>query len=272
MFDFIEYNFFLEKEKPLNFRLPANMTELGRQYFDNTQSIQLFNGTGNITGTLGVQIIPLRTYAQSIFTSFASAYDNSSVPPPQFFVNPPKKGNLSLGCLEQIEHGVHIDFDNNKTSEVIILFNKLETRKVSTIDIQLARRSSCWFTSTHPSTCAEPREMRIDIQLQTSTGFNSNTTVFLKSRYNLQFARCDAMDFPPEKIGFLPVMFETVRIPVPNDLYVNGLKLISYSGGSVILDNIAATIQQSSRASFLSISIYILSNSFFISFFLFCYF
>ena len=91
MFDFIEYNFFLEKEKPLNFRLPANMTELGRQYFDNTQSIQLFNGTGNMTGTLGVQIIPLRAYAQSIFTSFTSAYDNSSVPPPQFFLIHQKK-------------------------------------------------------------------------------------------------------------------------------------------------------------------------------------
>jgi hypothetical protein len=242
------------------------MTELGRQYFDNTQSIQLFNGTGNITGSSGVQIIPLRTYAQSIFPSFVTAYDNSSVPPPHFALNPPKKGNLSLGCLEEIEHGVHIDFVANNQSEVVILFDKLETKKVSTIDIQLARRSSCWFASTHPSTCAEPREIKIDIQLQTNTGFRSNTTVFFKSRYNLQFARCDAMVFPPEKIGFLPVMFETVRIPFTDDLYVNGLKLISENSGSIVLNNIAAVMQRSSEASFLSVSIYMLFSLLFISF------
>jgi len=103
------------------------------------------------------------------------------------------------------------------------------------------------------------------IQLQTNRGFTSTATVFLKSRYNLQFTRCDAMTFPPEKIGFLPVMFETIRIPVTDNLYVIGLKLINQNGGSIILHNIAAIIQPSSNASFLSISMHL----FFISFFLF---
>ncbi|CAF4070093.1 unnamed protein product [Adineta steineri] len=245
--------------------LPDNMTELGRQYFDNTQSIQLFNGTGNITGSSGVEIMPLRMYAESMFPSFATSYDNSPISPPQFFSDPPKKGNLSLGCLEQIENGVHINFDNNKQSEVIISFNKVEIKKISAIDIQLARRSSCWFTSTHSSTCEEPREMKLNIQLQTNTGFSSNTTIFLKSRYNLQFTRCEAMSFPPEKIGYLPVMFETIRILVTNDQYISGLKLSSQNGGSLVLDNIAAIIQQSSNASFLSKSIYLLFSLFFIS-------
>jgi hypothetical protein len=73
------------------------------------------------------------------------------------------------------------------------------------------------------------------------------------------------MTFPPKKIGFLPVMFETIRIPVTDNLYVIGLKLINQNGGSIILYNIAAIIQPSSKASFLSISMHL----FFISFFLF---
>lgn len=180
-----------------------------------------------MTGSSGIEITTLRTYAESKFPSFAAAYDNSSIPPPYFILTPPKKGNLSLGCLEEIENGSHIEFNNNEKSEINILFNEMDRKKLSIIDIQLARRSSCWFSPTHSSTCAEPREMIINIHLQTNTGFTSNTTVFLKSRYNLEFIRCNAMDFPPEKIGFLPIMFETVRIPVPDDLYINGLKIIS---------------------------------------------
>ncbi|CAF2573034.1 unnamed protein product [Rotaria sp. Silwood2] len=246
--------------------LPANLTEIGRQFFDNTQSIRLFNGTGNIISTTGAQIMPLKQYAQSIFASFVTAYNNSQVPPPHFALNPPQKGNLSLDCLELIENAVHIDFGNNSESEVIVLFNKVEVGKSTTIDIQLARRSSCWFTSTHPSTCAEPRLMNIDIQLQTQAGFVYSTTVSLKSRYNLQFARCNAMKLPPEKIGFLPVMFETVTISVVDHFYVSGLKFISHNGGSMILGTIETLIQQSSRASFLLISQYVFPNLIFLLF------
>jgi hypothetical protein len=62
------------------------------------------------------------------------------------------------------------------------------------------------------------------------------------------------MDFPPEKIGFLPVMFETIRIPITNDVYITGLKFISQNGGSLILGDISTIIQQSSIASFLLMS------------------
>jgi hypothetical protein len=130
----------------------------------------------------------------------------------------------------------------------------MNTKKITSIDIQLARRSSCWFGSTHPSTCAEPREIQMDIQLQTETGYIPGNTISLKSRYNLQYARCDAMDFPPEKIGFLPVMFETIRIPITNDVYITRLKFISQNGGSLILGDISVIIQQSSIASFLLMS------------------
>lgn len=255
------------------FRLPNNMTELGRQYFDNTQSIQLFNQIKNITGSSGIKITTLKNYTELQFPLFAVAYDNSSIPPPYFMFDPPKKGNLSLICLEQIENAYHINFnnnDNNEKSAVNILFNDMERRKITIIDIQLARRSSCWFTLSHSSTCAEPREMIIDILLETNTGYSSNTTVSFKSRYNLEFTRCNAMDFLPEKIAFLPVMFETVRISVPNNIQINGLKIISRNGGSIILSNIAGIIQQTSSASFYSISnYYIFSSLFFLSFFLF---
>ena len=108
--------------------------------------------------------------------------------------------------------------------------------------------------------------MKIDVQLQTNTGFSSNMTVFLKSRYNRQFTCCDDMDFPSKKIELLPVMFETIKIPIPDAVYVNGLKLIIKNGVSIVLDNITGIIQQSSRTPFLSISTYL----FLISFSLFC--
>ena len=238
------------------------MTGVGRQYFDNTQSVHLFNGTGNVTGTPGVQIAPLRAYAEFMFPAFARDYDNAPIPPPQLAFEPPKKGDLSLGCLEHIENGIHVDFVDQTPSEVLIAVNQIETKRVVAIDIQLARRSSCWFTSVSPSTCAEPREMRLDLQLQTNLGFGPNTTVLLKSRYNMQFARCDAMVFPPEKIGFLPVMFETVRIQASDGVYVSGLKLISQSGGSVIVGPIVAVVQGSSAGTFSQISFYLLFASF----------
>ena len=211
------------------------------------------------TDSIATELILLKEYAQSIFTDFVTAYDNSPVPPPHFAYQPPKKGNLSLGCLEKVENGVYIDFDNTTKPEVILAFIDVETKKFEFIDIQLSRRSSCWFQSIHPSTCAEPREMTVNIQLQTESGYIPGTTISMKSRYNLQFARCDAMDFPPEKIGFLPVMFETIRIPVTDDIYVGGFKLISENGGSIILDSVSVVLRQSSTASVLSIS----SNTFF---------
>ena len=229
-------------------------------------SVQLFNASGTINSTAGVQIIPLPQYAQSIFDAFRTAYDNSPVPPPHFSFQPPKKGNLSLGCLEKVENATHIDFGNETNAEIIVLFNNMEIRKITFIDIQLARRSSCWFESIHPSTCAEPREMKVDIQLQTKTGYIPSATISMKSRYNLQFARCDAMDFPPEKIGFLPVMFETIRVPVTDDVYVSGLKFISENGGSIILGDISAAIQVLSTASSLSMSTITLFSVFLISF------
>ena len=238
------------------------MTELGRQYFDNKQSVQLFNGTGNVTSSTGARTTPLRAYAESMFTAFARDYDNAPIPPPQLAFEPPQKGNLSLGCLEQIENGIHVDFVDQKPSEVLIAMNPMEIKRIVAIDIQLARRSSCWFSSMSPSTCAEPREMRLDIQLQTNLGFRSNTTVLLKSRYNMQFARCDAMVNPPEKIGFLPVMFETVRVPANDIAYVSGLKLMSQNGGSVIVGPIVAVVQGSSAGTFVQTSVYLLCASF----------
>ena len=245
------------------------MTELGRQYFDNVQSVKLFKGVGNVTGTTGVQIRPLRAYAESIFPTFAKAYDNSSVPPPQLASDPPKKGNLSLGCLAQVENSIHVDFIAKNISEVIISFDPIETKKVVALDIQLARRSSCWFISMSPSTCAEPREMTLGIQLQTDIGFSPSTAIRMKSRYNMQFARCDAMVFPPEKIGFLPVMFETVRIPVTDGAYIRGVKMISQNGGSVIVDTIVGVVQQPSNttispstATFSPLSVHLLCASF----------
>lgn len=79
----------------------------------------------------------------------------------------------------------------------------------------------------------------------------------LKSRYNLEFTCCNSMDFPPEKIAFLPLMFETIRIPVTDNVSVNGLKIIGQNSGSIILSNIAVVIQQTSSASFLSLSIHV---------------
>lgn len=250
----------------MNFRLPDNFTEIGRQYFNNALSTQLFNGTGTINSTAHVQITPLQQYARSNFDLFATAYENSSIPPPQFSFQPPKKGNLSLGCLEKVENAVHIDFGNDTKPEITVLFDKVNIKNVTSINIQLARRSSCWFGSTHPSICAEPRVMQIDIQLQTQTGYIPGTTISLKSRYNLQYARCDAMDFPPEKIGFLPVMFETIRILVTDDVYISGLKFISQNGGSMVLGDISAIVQQSSIASFLSMSAVTLYSALFILF------
>ena len=197
----------------------------------------------------------MKDYAQFIFNAFTIAYDNSPIPPPHFAYQPPEKGNLSLGCLDKIENAVYIDFTNATRPEVVIVFIDAETDFFQFIDLQLSRRSSCWFESAHPSTCAEPREMIINIQLTTKTEQIPGMTISMKSRYNLQFARCDAMDYPPEKIGFLPVMFETVRIPVPDDTFVRGLKLTSDSGGSIILGDVSVVLrQQSSIASTFSIS------------------
>ncbi|CAF3567523.1 unnamed protein product [Adineta steineri] len=244
----------LDPSTPLSGDLP----EIGRQYFNPVQSILLFNGSDNIFGTPGIEMTPLQEYAQSTFDAFAKAYDASLVRPPQFtfMPSPPQKGNLSLDCLDQIENAIHVDFGNSTKDEILILFDKTHTLNLMTIDIHLARRSSCWFTSTHPSTCAEPREMKLEIQLQTSNGFITGTTVSLKSRYNMQFVLCNAMmDIPPEKLAFLPVMFETVRIPITNGVLITGIKLLSRNGGSVILGDIMGTIQApSSMSSFLSMS------------------
>ena len=200
-------------------------------------------------------MMTLRDYAQSTFDAFAKAYDASPVLPPQFFfmLSPPQKGNLSLDCFDQIENAIHVDFGNSTNEEILVLFDKALTPNPSTIDIHLARRSSCWFTSTHPFTCAEPREMKIAIQLQTPNSFITGTTVFLKSQYNMEFARCNAMDLPAEKIALLPVMFETVRISVMNGMEVSGIKFICENGGSMILGDIVAAVQVPSTSSLLSI-------------------
>lgn len=196
----------------------------------------------------------LRNYAESIFDAFTIAYDNSPIPPPHFSYQPPEKGNLSLGCVDEIENAVYIDFTNATRPEVVIVFIGAEPNLFQWIDLQLSRRSSCWFQSSHSSICAEPREMILNIQLTTKTEQIPGTTVSMKSRYNLQFARCDAMDNPPEKIGFLPVMYETVRIPVPDDTYVAGMKLTSENGGSVILSDVSVVLRQAPSTSTVSTS------------------
>ncbi|CAF1434845.1 unnamed protein product [Didymodactylos carnosus] len=196
-------------------------------------------------------MMTLREYAQSTFDAFAKAYDASQDPPPQFIWNPPRKGNLSLDCLDQIENAIHVDFGNSTNEKILVHFDKARTLKPTMIDIHLARRSSCWFTSTHPLTWAEPREMKIEIQLQTPNGFTASTNVLLKSRYNMQFVSCNAMDLPPEKIALLPVMFETVRISVTNGMQVSGLKFIGQNGGSMILGEIVATVKVHSTSSFM---------------------
>ena len=192
----------------------------------------------------------MQEYAQREFPGFASAYDDSSVPPPLFVLNPPQKGRLSLDCLDLIENAIHIDFGNQNDGEVLLAFNAPVVKSTTEyIDLQLSRRSSCWFFSEHPSTCVSPREMIIDIQLQTSAGFLNGTTSSMKSRYNLQFARCNAMDLPAEKLGFLPVMFETVRISLSSSQPVTGLKLRGQNGGTIILGNIRAYLQPTAEPS-----------------------
>jgi len=226
--------------------LPTNLTEIGREYFNRAQSVLLFNGSGNITTSVGVKMMSLREYAQSTFNDFATAYDKAQVPPPHFRFNPPQKGNLTLACLDQIENATHINFGNNTKEEIVIMFDQAHTVNLKTIDIQLARRSSCWFTSTHPLTCAEPKESQIQIQLQDANRFISETNILLKSRYNLEFTRCNAMDMPPEKIGFLPVMFETVRLSVPDGIQVTAIKIIDQNSGTLILSSIMGSVQLSS--------------------------
>jgi hypothetical protein len=143
---------------------------------------------------------------------------------------------------------------------------------LNTVDIQLARRSSCWFASTHPITCAEPKEMEIEIQLlQTEKTSIVKASILLKSRYNLQFVRCNAMDMPPEKIGFLPVMFETVRLVVPNGMQVTGIKIIGQNSGSLILGSIMGSFHTSSTSSFLTMSSKCTIFCFVLFFFVMCH-
>ena len=154
------------------FSLPANLPPIGRHFFDNNQSVLLFNGTGDINASAGVQITPLKEYAQREFPAFASAYDNSSILPPLFILDPPQKGRLSLNCLDSIENALHLNFENQNDGEVLLAFNQpVAMAKNQYIDLQLSRRSSCWFLSHQPSICAQPRDMIIDIQLQNAYRF-----------------------------------------------------------------------------------------------------
>ena len=236
------------------FSLPRNFTEIGREYFDNSRDSIIFRNSGNIVASEGVQISLLKDYGQRNFQAFATAYENAQVPPPHFAFNPPKKGNLSLGCVDLIETGFYIDFAANRSSEIWLGFTGLEKKSMINVDIQWARRSSCWFNAINSSICAEPREMPIEIELRTESAIVAQSGTLMKSRFNLQYARCDAMDFPPEKIAFLPVMFETFRISANKSLGVNSLRIRAVNGGSLILGDITARIVTASTGSFFFIS------------------
>ena len=225
------------------YRLPSNLPPIGREYFNNNESVLIYNGTSSssfIYASANVQIQSLKDYAQLEYVSFVQHYRNSSIEPPHFILNPPKKDQLSLDCLDLIENAVHVDFTRNSLGQVWINFNEDQTKNIQYIDLQLSRRSSCWFDSTNPAMCSIPREIALMIQIETVSGSASRIKTSLQSRYNLQFVRCNAMDLPPEKLAFLPVMFETIRIEVNDRQPLKRLEIQSGNGGHFILGQIRA--------------------------------
>nr|ACD54661.1 predicted dienelactone hydrolase-like protein [Adineta vaga] len=238
--------------------LPSYLPEIGREYFNNNQSIVVFNGSQSIDRNDQVEITLLKDYAKKEFPLFVSAYKNTEKIPPQFQSSPPNKDQLEFNCLDQIENALQINFRENSSGELSFKFNSTSIETIQFIDIQLARRDSCWFNSTDSLKCSQPRIMQVHIQIQTATRLYPPMKISLKSRFNLEFVRCNAMDLPKEQISFLPVMFETIRIPLDKPEQVLQLKMNAFNGGSLILSDIRAipiSTQPTSKSSHISISI-----------------
>ncbi|CAF1223458.1 unnamed protein product [Adineta ricciae] len=231
--------------------------EIGWEHFNNNESIVIFDGTRTVEGNDRAEIMLLKDYAKREFPLFVSAYKNSNDTPPQFQHHIPNKDQLELNCLDQIENALHIHFLDGSSGEISLKFNSSE--RIQWLDVHLARRSSCWFNSTDPMKCSQPRIMQLQLQIQTPTRFYPPVKVVLKSRFNLEFVRCNAMDLSKEQISFLPVMFETTRILLTKPEQILQLKISSLNAGSFILGDIRATPSSipTSIASHLSISIFI---------------
>lgn len=182
----------------------------------------------------------MKNYAQSEYIVFVERYRNSSFEPPHFILNPPNKDELVLDCLNSIENAVHIDFTESIRGEVTVNFDQQLISNVEYIDVQLSRRSSCWFDAPCLSICSIPRDMNLHMQVETVSEVVSEIKISLRSRYNLQYARCNAMELPPEKLAFLPVMFETFRIYTKDRQILKKLRIRNENGGHFILGQIRA--------------------------------